>query len=96
MPGMTDQQEVFSDPIGHPSPPVVALNAYVHFAVLYKASPVGLPMPGILKKGNRPQWDEKMNRRLQELAWDLVTNYPPSGVTAKAKGSDREEKEKAK
>jgi len=35
IPGMQDQTEVFRDPIGHPSPPVVALNAYLHFAVLY-------------------------------------------------------------
>jgi hypothetical protein len=81
MPGMTNQSEVFRDPIGHPTEPVIALNAYLHFAVLYKRSPVGLPMPGILKKADKPQWDEKMNRKLQELAWDLVTHYPPSGVT---------------
>src|SRR5262249_18671492 len=54
MPGMTDQQEVFIDPIGHPTPPVVALNAYLHFAVLYNRSPVGLPMPSILKNDKRP------------------------------------------
>jgi hypothetical protein len=85
MPGMTDQQEVFKDPIGHPTAPVIALNAYLHFAVLYKQSPIGLPMPGILKNAKRPEWDEKMNRKLQELAWELVTNYAPSGVSAKAK-----------
>jgi poly(3-hydroxybutyrate) depolymerase len=95
MPGMTDQQEVFSDPIGHPSPPVVALNAYLHFAVLYKQSPVGLPMPSNLKS-KKAQWDEKTNRKLQELAWEVVTNYPPSGVTANAKRSDREAKDKVK
>jgi hypothetical protein len=85
MPGMKDQTEVFIDPIGHPTPPVVALNAYLHFAVLYNRSPVGLPMPSILKNAKKPQWDEKMNQKLQELAWDLVKNYPPSGVTANAK-----------
>jgi hypothetical protein len=82
MPGMTDQTEVFIDAIGHPTPPVVALNAYLHFAVLYQRSPIGLPMPNNLKNANRPQWDEKMNQKLQELAWDIVTKYPPSGVTA--------------
>jgi hypothetical protein len=84
MPGMTDQQEVFIDPIGHPTAPVVALNAYLHFAVLYKQSPVGLPMPSNLKN-KKDQWDEKMNRRLQELAWEVVSKYSPSGVTAKTK-----------
>jgi hypothetical protein len=96
MPGMKDQTEVFRDPIGHPTAPVVALNAYLHFAVLYNRSPVGLPMPGSLKKASRPQWDEKMNRKLQELAWELVTNYPPAGVAAGAKGSDPEAKESAR
>jgi poly(3-hydroxybutyrate) depolymerase len=85
MPGLTDQQEVFIDPIGHPTAPVVALNTYLHFAVLYNRSPVGLPMPNILKNSKKAEWDEKMNRKLQELAWELVTKYPPSGVTAKEK-----------
>jgi poly(3-hydroxybutyrate) depolymerase len=85
MPGMTDQQEVFIDAIGHPTAPVVALNAYLHFAVLYKKSPVGLPMPSNLKNAKKPEWDEKMNRRLQELVWELVTSYAPSGVKAEAK-----------
>jgi hypothetical protein len=86
MPGLTDQTQVFIDPIGHPTAPVVALNAYLHFTVLYKQSPVGLPVPSNLmnaKKG--PKGDEKMNRRLQELAWEVVTNYAPSGVSADPK-----------
>jgi hypothetical protein len=59
--------------------------------VLYKRSPVGLPMPDVLKSGRwqnnpMPQWtDEKLNLKLQEMAWELVTHYPPSGVTADAK-----------
>jgi hypothetical protein len=85
MPGMTDQSEVFIDPIGHPTAPVVALNAYLHFAVLYGRSPVGLPMPSNVKNANRPVWDEKMNRKLQELAWDIVSRYPPGGVTPNGK-----------
>jgi hypothetical protein len=80
MPGMTSQSEVFRDPIGHPTAPVVALNAYLHFAVLYQRSPVGLPMPSYLKNANKPEWDEKMNKKLQEIAWDTVSHYPPSGV----------------
>jgi len=80
MPGMTQQQQMFKDTIGHPTQPVVALNAYLHFAVLYKQSPVGLPMPSYLK--NYKGADEAMNRKLQELAWDIVSHYPPSGVTA--------------
>jgi hypothetical protein len=83
MPGMTDQQEMFSDTIGHPTAAVVTLNSYLHFAVLYKQSPVGLPLPSYLKNTKKgPAGDEKMNRKLQELAWEVVCNYPYSGVTA--------------
>lgn len=83
MPGMTDQGEVFRDFIGHPTAPVIALNAYLHFAVMYGVSPVGLPVPGILKNSNKPEYrEEKFNRTLQELAWKMVSNYPPSGVKA--------------
>jgi hypothetical protein len=93
VPGMAVQSEVFIDPIGHPTAPVITLNAYLHFAVLYKRSPVGLPMPNVLKNSNRPQWnDEKLNRKLQELAWDLVTHYPPSGVTVDTGTAVRTEK----
>ncbi|MBN1906007.1 MAG: DUF3237 domain-containing protein [Deltaproteobacteria bacterium] len=85
MPGMTDQGEVFRDVIGHPTEPVIALNAYLHFAVMYGVSPVGLPVPGILKNSGKPEYrEEKFNRILQELAWKTVINYPQSGVKAQA------------
>jgi hypothetical protein len=71
---------LFADNIGHPTAPVQALNAYLHFAVIYGRSPVGLPIPGVLKNARRPEWnDEIFNRTLQELAWKTVINYPPSG-----------------
>jgi hypothetical protein len=83
MPGMSDQTEVFIDPIGHPTAPVIALNTYLHFAVLYGESPVGLPMPDILTNASREAWrSEELNRTLQQLAWELVTSYAPSGVAA--------------
>jgi hypothetical protein len=85
MPGMTDQGEVFRDFIGHPTDPVIALNAYLHFAVMYGVSPIGLPIPSILKNSSRPEYrEEKFNRALQELAWKTVINYPQSGVKAPA------------
>jgi len=59
-----------------------ALNTYMHFAVLYGQSPVGLPMPAMLKNAKREAWDEKFNRSLQELAWETVSKYPYSLVTA--------------
>ena len=83
MPGMTDQGEVFRDFIGHPTDPVIALNAYLHFSVMYGVSPVGLPVPSILKKSSKPEYrEEKFNLALQELAWKIVSNYPPTGVKA--------------
>jgi hypothetical protein len=83
MPGMTDQGEVFRDVIGHPTEPVIALNAYLHFAVMYGVSPVGLPVPGILKNSSKPEYrEEKFNHALQELAWKTVINYPQNDLKA--------------
>ncbi len=79
IPGLNRQGELFADIIGHPTAPLQALNAYLHYAVIYGRSPVGQPIPGVLK--NNPEWNnEAFNRTLQELAWKTVINYPPSGV----------------
>ncbi|QIF02847.1 hypothetical protein [Roseimicrobium sp. ORNL1] len=80
MPGLNSQSELFVD-AAHPSPPLEALNAYLHFAVLYGRSPVGLPMVSVLKKANRADWDEKLNRMLQEIAWQTAVNYPYTGLS---------------
>ena len=84
MPGLTTQGELFRDTMSHPQPPLEALNTYMHFTVIYGRSPVGLPAPSLLKNANRPAWDEKFNRTLEELAWDTVSKYSYSGVTAPA------------
>ena len=81
-PGVKAQADLFTDGIGHVHPPVQALNAYCHFAVLYRRSPVGLPMPAVLAKTKIADEDkEKLNRLLQELAWEAVVSHPLSGVT---------------
>lgn len=81
IPGLNKQAELFADNIGHPTPPLEALNAYLHYAVIYGRNPVGLPIPGVLKNAGKPEWNnEKFNRALQELAWETVMSYPPSGV----------------
>src|SRR4051812_37028382 len=85
VPGLTKQGELFTDVLSHPSAPLEVLNTYVHYAVLYDRSPVGLPMPGLLKRAKREAWDEKFSRSLQELAWDTAANYPYSGVTSVTK-----------
>jgi hypothetical protein len=84
VPGLSSQAELFVDP-AHPSPPLEALDAYLHFAVLYGTTPVGLPMPELLKKAGRPAWDEKLNVALQEIAWEAATQYRYTGVTIPAK-----------
>ncbi|HML75048.1 MAG TPA: alpha/beta hydrolase-fold protein [Anaerohalosphaeraceae bacterium] len=83
IPGLDKQAELFADNIGHPTAPLQALNAYLHFAVIYGRSPAGLPIPSVLKNAGKPQWNnEAFNRALAELAWTTVMNYPPSGVKA--------------
>jgi hypothetical protein len=77
-PGIKEQAELFRDSWGHPTQPVQVLAAYCHFAVIYKRSPVGLPRPTALTRN--PAWDDKLNRLLQELAWDAVLHHPMSGV----------------
>ena len=85
VPGLTKQGELFNDVMSHPSAPLEALNTYLHYAVLYDRSPVGLPMPGLLKRAKREAWDEKLSRSLQELAWETAAKYPYSGVTSATK-----------
>lgn len=84
-PGLTTQEDLFLDPGGHPAPPLQALVAYCYFAVIYRQSPLGLPMPVIPANAKNPNWDEKLNRLLQEVAWDAVAHHPLSGVPATAK-----------
>ena len=84
-PGLKQQWDLFRDGWGHPQPPLQVLSAYCHFAVIYRRSPVGLPLPSSLIKANKPEWDTKLNHLLQELAWNAVTQHPMSGVTAETK-----------
>ena len=58
----------------------MALVTYCHYAVIYRKSPVGLK----LSRKLIPDADEsaKLNRILQEIAWEAVKNEPLSGVSA--------------
>ena len=58
------------------------LAAYCHFAVIYRRSPVGLPLPRNLANVHNLDEMNKLNRLLQELAWDAVTRHPLSGIKA--------------
>ena len=80
-PGLTQQTDLFRDPIGHPREPLAALVCYCHFAAITGRSPVGLPVPAELQK--LPHAAE-LNTLLEQLAWDAVSAYPLSGVKTAA------------
>ncbi len=57
------------------------LVALTHYAVLYQKSPVGLPHQ--LKRADGTDADDpgpEAARLMQEIVWDVVTNYAPTGV----------------
>jgi hypothetical protein len=87
VPSLKAQSDLFYDTWGHPTHPLQILSAYCHFAIIYQCSPVGLPLARdfIRSKKLKPQWDEKLNRLLQEIAWEAVTRDPMSGVNALVK-----------
>lgn len=85
-PGIKTQAELFRDNWGHAQPPLQILSSYCHFAVIYRRSPVGLPMPNPIKalKGVSDEDKAKLNTLLQEIAWNTVSHHPMSGVMKSA------------
>lgn len=81
VPGIKQQTDLFTDPIGHATPTIQVLAAYCHFAVTYRRSPVGLPMPAALARAKTPT-DPALLKLLQELSWQAATQHPLSGVKA--------------
>jgi hypothetical protein len=77
VPGIAKQSELFTDVLGHVNAPIMVLNSYCHFAVIYRRSPIGLAVPNALAK--QPQAEE-LNSLLQEIAWHAVLSHPLSGV----------------
>ncbi|HSI10431.1 MAG TPA: hypothetical protein VK961_00240 [Chthoniobacter sp.] len=80
-PGLTKQTDLFRDDLGHPQAALAELVTYCHFAAIFGRSPEGLPVPAEMK--NLPE-AEALNRLLQQLAWQAVSQYPLSGVKADA------------
>ncbi|WP_449070876.1 hypothetical protein [Prosthecobacter sp.] len=82
-PGLKAQWDLFRDNWGHATTPLQILSSYCHFAVIYRRSPVGLPVP-LQFKALKMSDDEKtkLNLLLQELAWDAVSHHPMAGVMA--------------
>jgi len=79
-PGLKVSWRLFTDSWGHPTTPLRILAAYCHYAVIYRRSPVGLPMPGEFLR-NQEYANPKLNALLQEIAWNAVVNHPLTGVT---------------
>ncbi|MBX7207167.1 MAG: hypothetical protein K1X78_02540 [Verrucomicrobiaceae bacterium] len=81
-PGLKQQSEIFRDNWGHALLPLQFLSSYCHYAVIYRKSPVGLPVPlafGTLKDMSDDD-RAKLNTQLQQIAWDTVSAHPMSGV----------------
>lgn len=75
-PGVRTQSELFKDPIGHVGEVVQRLAAYTQFAVIYRRSPVGLT--AFERTGDED--GRRLDRLLQELAWEAARGQPLSGV----------------
>ena len=76
-PGITQQSKLFRDPIGHGQGHVMVLTSYCNFAAIYRMSPVGLKL-------DERSINDEQHAILQKLAWETVSAYPYSGVTAAA------------
>jgi hypothetical protein len=55
-----------------------ALSVYCHFAVIYRQTPIGLPMP---EEFEHNQQYANPNLLLQRLATDAVTSNPLTGLS---------------
>jgi hypothetical protein len=61
-PGLKMQWDLFRDSWGHAQPPLAVLSGYCHFAVIYRRSPVGLPLPEELAKYRRITSDVRLRK----------------------------------
>ncbi len=82
-PGLKQQSELFRDNWGHALLPLQLLSSYCHYAVIYRKSPVGLPVPLAFRTLKDMSDDDKakLNTLLQQIAWDTVSTHPMSGIT---------------
>jgi hypothetical protein len=83
VPGLKKQSELFRDNWGHAQPPLQILASYCHYAVIYRRSPEGLPVPKAFAALKDMSDADKtaLNRLLQEIAWQTVGAHPMSGVS---------------
>ncbi|MFO1482498.1 MAG: hypothetical protein U1F71_03950 [Verrucomicrobiaceae bacterium] len=82
VPGIKQQGQLFRDYWGHAMLPLQLLSSYCHFAVIYRKSPVGLPVPLAFRTLKDVSDDDqaKLNTLLQQIAWDTVSHHPMSGL----------------
>jgi hypothetical protein len=83
VPGLKQQSELFRDNWGHALLPLQLLSSYCHYAVIYRKSPVGLPVPLAFRtlKDMSDEDKAKLNTLLQQIAWETVSAHPMSGIT---------------
>jgi len=81
-PGLKNQGDLFRDTWGHATTPLQLLSSYCHYAVIYRRSPVGLPVPAAFKalKDMSEEDKQKLNTLLQEIAWETVSQHPMTGI----------------
>jgi hypothetical protein len=79
-PGLQRQSDLFRDALGHGREPVQNLVSYVFFACIYQRSPIG--MKAFTKAGDDAH--NRLDRLLQNIAWETVRSHPCSGVKADA------------
>lgn len=60
------------------------LVALTHYAVLYGRSPVGLPHAVPAEDGRMVEIGTEVAAAMQEVVWEVVITYPPTGVAAPA------------
>jgi hypothetical protein len=79
-PGLTSRQDLFSDDI-HLNDQGAYLIALVHYAVLYKRDPSGLPH-ALLRADGTPAVapDPAAADLMQRIVWDVVRGIPMTGV----------------
>ena len=77
---MTTHHDFFNDMI-HPNELGAYLVALTHYAVIYGQSPVGLPHRLTRTDGKEAQAPTaEVARLMQETVWEVVTQYPRTGV----------------
>ncbi len=81
VPGLTNfRNDLFTDDI-HPNDLGFYFVALVHFATIYKQSPVGLPVRTYGEWGTTfTEPSQSMALKMQEIAWETVCSYSRSGV----------------